>query len=201
MSYFFHFHFIYNWRIFLNSEHPLCIIIFNICVFHRYVCEEHWPLQVYNSYYTIALLVLQFVFPLLVLIYTYTRIAFAVWGKKPPGEAENSRDQRMAKSKRKVRIESDSEIQIINKWEANPIKKHFRRFTCFIHIVSSWAMHVTRFHIYSKPTFEYTSIYIIRDIMVITNLFIKSTMNTIRSDRYISENTQTHSRTFFFILC
>lgn len=59
-------------------------------------------MPLYNYYYTIALLVLQFVIPLLVLIFTYTRIAFAVWGKKPPGEAENSRDQRMAKSKRKV---------------------------------------------------------------------------------------------------
>lgn len=53
-------------------------------------------------YYSIALLVLQFVIPFVVLIFTYSRIAFAVWGKKPPGEAENSRDQRMAKSKRKV---------------------------------------------------------------------------------------------------
>lgn len=61
-------------------------------------------MPLYNYYYTIALLVLQFVIPLLVLIFTYTRIAFVVWGKKPPGEAENSRDQRMAKSKRKVNL-------------------------------------------------------------------------------------------------
>lgn len=70
--------------------------------FYRYVCQEHWSSPLYNYYYTIALLVLQFVLPLVVLIFTYSRIAFAVWGKKPPGEAENSRDQRMAKSKRKV---------------------------------------------------------------------------------------------------
>lgn len=156
----------------------------------------------YNSYYTIALLVLQFVFPLLVLIYTYTRIAFAVWGKKPPGEAENSRDQRMAKSKRKVRIESDSEIQIINKWEANPIKKTFQKiYMLYSHcFVMGYACHSIS-HIFKTNIRIYYHIYIIRDIMVITNLFIKSTMNTIRSERYISENTQTHSRTFFFILC
>lgn len=47
-------------------------------------------------------MILQFIVPLFVLISTYTRIAIAVWGKRPPGEAENSRDQRMAKSKRKV---------------------------------------------------------------------------------------------------
>lgn len=45
---------------------------------------------------------LQFLLPLTVLVFTYTRIAIAVWGKRPPGEAQNSRDQRMAKSKRKV---------------------------------------------------------------------------------------------------
>lgn len=71
-------------------------------VFCRYVCEEDWPKSEYNYYYSIALLVLQFVIPFFVLTFTYTRIAFAVWGKKPPGEAEDSRDQRMAKSKRKV---------------------------------------------------------------------------------------------------
>lgn len=42
--------------------------------------------------------------PLSVLVFTYTKIAIAVWGKRPPGEAENSRDQRMARSKRKVSI-------------------------------------------------------------------------------------------------
>lgn len=45
---------------------------------------------------------LQFVIPWMVLIFTYTQIAIAVWGKRPPGEAENLRDQRMARSKRKV---------------------------------------------------------------------------------------------------
>lgn len=47
-------------------------------------------------------MILQFIVPLFVLVSTYTRIAIAVWGKRPPGEAENSRDQRMQKSKRKV---------------------------------------------------------------------------------------------------
>jgi neuropeptide Y receptor len=47
-------------------------------------------------------MVLQYFFPISVLIFTYTRIAIAVWGKKPPGEAEDARDQRLAKAKRKV---------------------------------------------------------------------------------------------------
>lgn len=69
---------------------------------HRHICQENWTSALSNYYYTLALLALQFVIPLAVLIFTYTRIAIAVWGKRPPGEAENSRDQRMARSKRKV---------------------------------------------------------------------------------------------------
>ncbi|XP_035789519.1 RYamide receptor-like isoform X3 [Anopheles albimanus] len=66
------------------------------------ICAEKWPSPEQDDYYTIALLTTQFVIPLVVLIFTYTRIAIVVWGKRPPGEAENSRDQRMAKSKRKM---------------------------------------------------------------------------------------------------
>jgi neuropeptide Y receptor len=47
-------------------------------------------------------MILQYFFPLAVLVFTYTRIALAVWGKKAPGEAEDGRDQRLAKAKRKV---------------------------------------------------------------------------------------------------
>uniref|UniRef100_A0A182QZJ5 G-protein coupled receptors family 1 profile domain-containing protein n=1 Tax=Anopheles farauti TaxID=69004 RepID=A0A182QZJ5_9DIPT len=66
------------------------------------ICAEKWPSPEQDDYYTVALLTTQFIVPLVVLIFTYTRIAIVVWGKRPPGEAENSRDQRMAKSKRKV---------------------------------------------------------------------------------------------------
>lgn len=49
-----------------------------------------------------GLMILQFVLPLFVLVITYTRIVIAVWGKKMPGEEDNARDARMARSKRKV---------------------------------------------------------------------------------------------------
>lgn len=75
----------------------------SVCSCHiRYICREVWPSAEQGYYYTLTLFTLQFIVPLLVLIFTYTRIAIAVWGKRPPGEAENSRDQRMARSKRKV---------------------------------------------------------------------------------------------------
>ncbi|XP_039493698.1 RYamide receptor isoform X2 [Drosophila santomea] len=68
----------------------------------KYICREMWPSRTQEYYYTLSLFGLQFVVPLGVLIFTYTRITIRVWGKKPPGEAETSRDQRMARSKRKM---------------------------------------------------------------------------------------------------
>lgn len=68
----------------------------------RYICQEEWPSAALNFVYTMCLLCVQFVVPLAVLVFTYTRIAVAVWGKRVPGEAENSRDRRLEKSKRKV---------------------------------------------------------------------------------------------------
>ncbi|KAG1685930.1 RYamide receptor [Nymphon striatum] len=47
-------------------------------------------------------MILQFFFPLVVLIFTYTRIAIAVWGKKTPGETAKEREKTLEKSKRKL---------------------------------------------------------------------------------------------------
>ncbi|XP_070491158.1 RYamide receptor isoform X2 [Chironomus tepperi] len=68
----------------------------------RYFCMELWAEKEHKDYYSLVLMSLQFIIPLAVLIFTYTRIAVVVWGKKPPGEAENLRDLRMARSKRKM---------------------------------------------------------------------------------------------------
>lgn len=83
----------------------MLLILFFSCFFvviFSYVCQEEWPTAEQYYHYTLALLTLQFVVPLFVLIFTYTRIALTVWGKRPPGEAVSSRDQRLARSKRKV---------------------------------------------------------------------------------------------------
>ncbi|KAG8190287.1 hypothetical protein JTE90_025799 [Oedothorax gibbosus] len=68
----------------------------------RYICNEAWQTNDQRYYYSMVLMVLQYFFPLTVLLYTYTRIAVVVWGNKPPGEAEDLRDQRLAASKRKM---------------------------------------------------------------------------------------------------
>uniref|UniRef100_T1J5B1 G-protein coupled receptors family 1 profile domain-containing protein n=1 Tax=Strigamia maritima TaxID=126957 RepID=T1J5B1_STRMM len=67
-----------------------------------YTCAEDWESPIQRYYYSMTLMVLQYFFPLFVLIFTYTKIAVVVWGKTAPGEAEDGRDQRLAASKRKM---------------------------------------------------------------------------------------------------
>ncbi|CAH1794468.1 unnamed protein product [Owenia fusiformis] len=68
----------------------------------RDYCTEKWdpPSRAVN--YTMTILTLQYFVPVSVLIFTYIWIGVVIWAKKPPGEAENNRDQRMAASKRKM---------------------------------------------------------------------------------------------------
>ncbi|KAH0560856.1 hypothetical protein KQX54_009330 [Cotesia glomerata] len=51
---------------------------------NRYVCQEIWPSDHQQYYYSIALLILQYFVPLVVLMFTYTSIGIRVWGKRPP---------------------------------------------------------------------------------------------------------------------
>lgn len=68
-------------------------------------CHENWSFWPQGRYYySTTLMILQFVIPLFVLIITYSRIVIIVWGKKMPGEEDDARDARMARSKRKVNI-------------------------------------------------------------------------------------------------
>lgn len=69
---------------------------------------------IYRYYYSIALLVMQYLIPLMVLMFTYTSIAVVVWGKQIPGEAENTRDLRMARSKRKVSKQISNNLIILD---------------------------------------------------------------------------------------
>ncbi|XP_026322210.1 RYamide receptor-like [Hyposmocoma kahamanoa] len=66
------------------------------------VCLEHWEHRKQSEQYSMALLALQFGLPLCALVCTYARIAHAVWGGRPPGEAQSARDTRIRRSKRKM---------------------------------------------------------------------------------------------------
>ncbi len=70
----------------------------------RYVCQEMWDDMDQQKQYTYVILVLQYILPVAVLVFTYGRIVGEIWGKKTPGEAHQHRDLRLARSKRKVRI-------------------------------------------------------------------------------------------------
>lgn len=75
-------------------------------LFGQQVCIEDWgSSQAENESrmaYSVALMLLQYFLPLAVLVFTYTRIAMVVWGKKNLGETP-ARTDRIARSKRKVR--------------------------------------------------------------------------------------------------
>ncbi|KAK8727055.1 hypothetical protein OTU49_009910, partial [Cherax quadricarinatus] len=64
-----------------SSLDPIDIRIFQSS--GREVCMEQWPDENLRVYYTVALMILQYFLPLVVLIFTYSRIACKVWGCKP----------------------------------------------------------------------------------------------------------------------
>jgi len=69
----------------------------------RDFCDEVWPGGLDQRYaYSMAVMALQYFLPLAILSFTYINIGVVIWVKRAPGEAENTRDQRLAASKRKV---------------------------------------------------------------------------------------------------
>lgn len=70
----------------------------------KYICQENYEdvgIE-YGKLYSEILMFLQYVLPFGVLLFTYTSIAIVIWCHRIPGEAENSRDRRIARSKRKM---------------------------------------------------------------------------------------------------
>lgn len=65
-------------------------------------CDEEWGEATHRYIYSVVIMILQYFLPLFVLAASYTWIGVVMWIKKPPGEAQSERDQRMAASKRKV---------------------------------------------------------------------------------------------------
>ena len=72
-------------------------------VHRREVCVENWGDHrvEQQATYSATLMLLQYVLPVTVLVFTYTRIGFVVWGKKTLGETP-ARHDRIARSKRRV---------------------------------------------------------------------------------------------------
>jgi len=69
----------------------------------RDFCDEIWPGGRHQRYvYSLAVMALQYFLPLAILLFTYINIGVVIWIKRTPGEAENTRDRKLAASKRKV---------------------------------------------------------------------------------------------------
>ncbi|XP_068909598.1 RYamide receptor [Tenebrio molitor] len=70
----------------------------------KYLCTEDYSKVgvEYGRIYTKILMFLQYIIPSVVLLFTYTSIGVVIWCHRIPGEAENSRDQRIARSKTKM---------------------------------------------------------------------------------------------------
>ncbi|XP_063911789.1 RYamide receptor-like isoform X2 [Zophobas morio] len=85
-----------------NNNYTLGTDIYEKC--DMYIClEDYSNVGVeYGRMYTTILMFLQYIIPSVVLLFTYTSIGVVIWCHRIPGEAENSRDQRIARSKTKM---------------------------------------------------------------------------------------------------
>ncbi|XP_077999626.1 RYamide receptor-like [Glandiceps talaboti] len=66
------------------------------------VCREWWPSSTIQVVYEITLFCTTYILPLIVLSFTYTRVAIKLWGRSLPGNADQGRDASHRKSKKRV---------------------------------------------------------------------------------------------------
>lgn len=66
------------------------------------ICTEIWSSSQSKTVYTISLLLLHFIIPLMIMTVSNIHIVHILWTKKIPGEPDEKRDRRVAGSKRKV---------------------------------------------------------------------------------------------------
>ena len=64
-------------------------------------CKDEWPSEQFGKYYHLYLFIVQYLLPLLVINFSYIRIACRIWGTKQPGHATETDNVRQ-RNKRKV---------------------------------------------------------------------------------------------------
>ncbi|XP_049538173.1 RYamide receptor-like [Anopheles darlingi] len=78
---------------------------------HQSICTEVWPDARADRAYSLALLLLQFLVPLVALVYTYGRIGWRLWwdhqrrtgaSASPLGESRRARDRHMRRARRRT---------------------------------------------------------------------------------------------------
>ncbi|XP_061173463.1 RYamide receptor-like [Saccostrea echinata] len=66
------------------------------------MCVEIWDSSKKRLYYTIAIMIIQYIIPLLILCFSNFYIGFLVWIRKPPGENHPTRIKEMDLEKRRT---------------------------------------------------------------------------------------------------
>ncbi|XP_061173467.1 RYamide receptor-like [Saccostrea echinata] len=75
---------------------------FNVGFQTRKMCVEEWNSSKERLYYTIAIMVMQYIVPLLILCFSNFYIGFLVWARKPPGENHPQKIKEMYLAKRRT---------------------------------------------------------------------------------------------------
>lgn len=76
-------------------------------------CDEEWPTDGLRIAYSVIVLMLTYVIPLLILTFTYSIVGCVLWKRKTPGNADAQRDSYQIKSKKKVSINVDCLYRVI----------------------------------------------------------------------------------------
>uniref|UniRef100_A0A182FJK9 G-protein coupled receptors family 1 profile domain-containing protein n=1 Tax=Anopheles albimanus TaxID=7167 RepID=A0A182FJK9_ANOAL len=66
------------------------------------ICTEVWPDAQADRAYSLALLLLQFLVPLVALVYTYGRIGWRLWWAATLGESRRARDRTLRRARRRT---------------------------------------------------------------------------------------------------
>ena len=66
-------------------------------------CDEVWGSPTARRTFTLFVLVITYVIPLLMLAAAYTVVGMALWTRTTPGNADSTRDLQQLRAKRKVR--------------------------------------------------------------------------------------------------
>lgn len=68
-----------------------------------YICREIWPSPLAERTYTVAIFLITFILPMIILVYTYTCIAWKMLNHISPGNANAARDEAQLEAKMKVK--------------------------------------------------------------------------------------------------
>lgn len=74
----------------------------------KVICNEEWPHPSSRPLYTVFVMILTYMFPLLILLLTYTVVGIMLWKRTAPGNKHYERDRHQLRSKIKVFISAIS---------------------------------------------------------------------------------------------